>query len=129
MGGGCPLKYLTKLIFAPMLRSLRTYIIKVMFKIICKLYITDITFLRFKKMAKMKKKLIKKKKNTKLQRISKSKMLSQLSMPQKPKIVLKGHNLVMERSHMKFLKSKRASTADSLFHIWGKLEEGLFSLQ
>ena len=45
-----------------MLRSLRTYIIKVMFKIICKLYITDITFLRFKKMAKMKKKLIKKKK-------------------------------------------------------------------
>ena len=55
MGDDCPLKYFTKLIFASMLKSLRTYIIKVVFKIICILYITDIKFLRFKKMAKMKK--------------------------------------------------------------------------
>lgn len=80
MGGGCPLKYLTKLIFAPMLRSLRTYIIKVMFKIICKLYITDITFLRFKKMAKMKKKLIKKKKKQLLKIKTKTSVLLTLTL-------------------------------------------------
>lgn len=52
------LKYLIQLIFTATLKALRMYIIKVMFRIIktiCKLYtITDILFLRLKKMAKMK---------------------------------------------------------------------------